>query len=302
LAAALILSLVFNGLLAFSDAVQTAVAGAASAVGLVTVLAAERAAHDRTGVRLAEARRLAARRADSAARATAGLAAERAASRKLRDANARLTDSAARTSARLAAERAAHGETRERLAETERVADRRAKKLARTSARRAALAATLKKRNDAGKRAVAAARRANARILKTAGRLVAVMPAKAIPYGGAAVIAGATAWEIRDMCVTTRDINELAAALAPEGAADRGEPAVCGMEVPDRRELLEAATAVPEKAWNRAREALGGLGSIEAASWLAMEFPDIPPDALELWRELAERSERWWSLWRRGGE
>jgi len=239
LAAALILSLVFNGLLAFSDAVQTAVAGAASAVGLVTVLAAERAAH---------------------------------------------------------------GETRERLAETERVADRRAKKLARTSARRAALAATLKKRNDAGKRAVATARRANARILKTAGRLVAVMPAKAIPYGGAAVIAGATAWEIRDMCVTTRDINELAAALAPEGAADRGEPAVCGMEVPDRRELLEAATAAPEKAWNRAREALGGLGSIEAASWLAMEFPDIPPDALELWRELAERSERWWSLWRRGGE
>jgi len=32
----------------------------------------------------------------------------------------------------------------------------------------------------------------------------------------------------------------------------------------------------------------------------AMEFPDIPPDALERWRELAERPERWWNLWRTG--
>ncbi len=242
-AALLVLSLALNGFLAFSDAVHTAVAGAASAVGLVTVLAAERTA-----------------------------------SRKLRDANARLTESVARTSARLAAER---GALRKAGAE---------------------LGVARRERDALRRRVRDTARRVNARLLKTATWMAAAAPAKAIPYGGAVVIASATALEIREICQTVRDMERLAAAPVPEGDPDLGEPTVCGIEVPDGGQLLEAARSAPEKAWNRAREALGGLGSVESAGGLAMEFPDIPPDILERWRELAERPERWWGLWRRGGE
>ncbi len=157
--AALALSLLFNGLLIFSDAVQTAVATVASTAGLRTV---------------------AARQADDIARTSAMLADERDASRK----------------------------TKSTLAEMR------------------------KERDAARNRAKNLAERVNRRLLAAAARKVTVIPAKAIPGFGAGVIVAATAWELRDMCETMKDMSELTRTFDSETEPTAEAPTVCSMDVP----------------------------------------------------------------------
>lgn len=90
------------------------------------------------------------------------------------------------------------------------------------------------------------------RVTFASSRNVATVFAEALPVVGIGVIAGATAWEIRDSCEMMKDLRELDVAFNPESAIEGTE--VCGMDVPDRAEVWQRARESPAEAWNRARE------------------------------------------------
>ena len=282
--AVLVLSLLFNGLLIFSDAAQTAVAAAASAVGLRTV---------------------AARQADNVARTSAMLAAERDASRKIQTTldETRKERDAARKQARdadrtLAAERDASRKTQATLDETRKERDA-ARKQARNADRTKVKLAEVQRESDVNRQRVKdTAERVNRRIQRAAAREVAVMPAEAIPVFGASAIVAATAWELRDMCETVKDMTELERAFDSERARAAEVPTVCSKEVPDRKELLEKAMSAPAETWESVRAALDNLGSAEIAENRLPEILNVPQDAFEwskgAWEGQMKNFELWW--------
>lgn len=69
------------------------------------------------------------------------------------------------------------------------------------------------------------------RITNTAKRSASSLPAKVAPVFGTAMAAGMTLWDIKDMCDTLRDMNELKSA---HGLPATDHSAVCGMKLPGR--------------------------------------------------------------------
>ncbi len=184
------------------------------------------------------------------------------------------------------------------LAETRKERDV-ARRQAKDAARAKAKLVELQKATDvARKRTKDTAERVNRRLQKAAAREVAVMPAETMPFIGATVIVAATAWELHDMCETVKDMSELTREFDIESASAAETPTVCSMEVPDRKELLERARSAPGKVLNKTREALDGLGSIEAGSDLAPEILALPQDALEwskgTWQDQMKNFRLWW--------
>lgn len=109
----------------------------------------------------------------------------------------------------------------------------------------------------------------------SATREVASMPAEAIPYLGAAVIVGATALEIRDMCNNLQDLAELQSIIDPSSTAAPEVLTVCSIEVPTRTEVVDAISNAPEQAWLAARNALPSIEDIRSIEvseidWSAM--------------------------------
>ena len=96
----------------------------------------------------------------------------------------------------------------------------------------------------------------------SASREVASMPAEAIPYLGAAIIVGVTALEIRDMCANLQDLAELQQLIDPSAAPAPDAQTVCAIEVPTKREVVEALSNAPEQAWNAARDAMPSISEL----------------------------------------
>ncbi|WP_300441652.1 hypothetical protein [Zoogloea sp.] len=67
------------------------------------------------------------------------------------------------------------------------------------------------------------------RVIHTATRAASSLPAKVAPLAGAAVAVGMTLWDIKDMCDTLHDINEMNLAFGHPAADTRR---VCGIKVP----------------------------------------------------------------------
>ncbi len=67
------------------------------------------------------------------------------------------------------------------------------------------------------------------RVIHTATRAASSLPAKVAPLAGAAVAVGMTLWDIKDMCDTLHDINEMNEVFG-HPAADTQR--VCGIKVP----------------------------------------------------------------------
>ena len=103
------------------------------------------------------------------------------------------------------------------------------------------------------------------RATKTAARSVGSMAGEALPFVGVAVIVGATAFEIKDLCATIKDMNELKRAFDPSLIPDEAETTVCSITVPTKEELRASAKAAPKAAWAKAR-------SVIPSSY---EFPDV---------------------------
>lgn len=127
--------------------------------------------------------------------------------------------------------------------------------------------------------------RISRRAVVTSSREVGSMAAEAIPYIGAAVIVGATALELKDLCDTLKDMGELQRALTPEAAPSAEETTVCNQPIPTRDELWEAAKGAPKAAWHTARDAIPTLEDVKN-----FEMPHV--EWKEAWSAAAEGSEK----------
>ncbi len=67
------------------------------------------------------------------------------------------------------------------------------------------------------------------RVINTATRAVSTLPEKVVPVVGTVVAVGMTLWDVKDMCETLRDINEMNAVF---GYPSADEHRVCGIKVP----------------------------------------------------------------------
>jgi hypothetical protein len=85
----------------------------------------------------------------------------------------------------------------------------------------------VKARRDAAAKKVSS--RVVPRVVHTATRAASSLPAKVVPLTGAAVAIGMTLWDIKDMCDTLRDINEMNEVFG-QPLADTQK--VCGIKVP----------------------------------------------------------------------
>lgn len=74
-------------------------------------------------------------------------------------------------------------------------------------------------------------KRVNQRMKKAVLREIAVKPAEVLPLIGTAVIVGATAWELRDLCETMKDMEELKKMFNTESTPENDVVTVCGKEV-----------------------------------------------------------------------
>lgn len=125
------------------------------------------------------------------------------------------------------------------------------------------------------------------RAVKTAKREVASMPGEAIPYIGTAIIVGATALEISDLCSTLKDMTALKRAFDLDFVQSEEELEVCSIKIPPKQEILAAVKASPKKAWDAAREASPTWEEIKN-----LEMPDLTWD--ELWVSTKESSTNVW--------
>ena len=102
------------------------------------------------------------------------------------------------------------------------------------------------------------------RARKSASREVGSMAGEALPWVGTAVIVGVTTLELRDLCQTITDMNELKRAFDPTLVPDENQRTVCSMEVPSRQELWEATTSSPQRAWEQASAVMPTMDDIRS--------------------------------------
>jgi len=100
--------------------------------------------------------------------------------------------------------------------------------------------------------------RVGARQARSAARNVASAPGKTIPVVGAALIAGATAWDIYEACELLNDLDQLATAFGNSSARIQRQK-VCGLPVPTQAGLLQRAQANWRGVYDEAAKELQGL-------------------------------------------
>ena len=105
---------------------------------------------------------------------------------------------------------------------------------------------------------------------RSAARSVASMPGEAIPWIGTAVIVGVTSLEIRDLCLTMKDMTALQRAFDPSFKTNEDDLEVCAIKVPPKEEIIAAVKASPGKAWEAAKKATPSLEDIRD-----MTMPDV---------------------------
>lgn len=118
----------------------------------------------------------------------------------------------------------------------------------------------------------ATADRISKRAVVTSSREVGSMAGEAIPYVGAAVIIGATALELKDLCETLKDMSELQRAISPETMPSEDEKTVCNQPIPTRDELWETVKRSPKAAWQTARGAIPTLEEITNFASLEVDW------------------------------
>jgi hypothetical protein len=130
---------------------------------------------------------------------------------------------------------------------------------------------TFKGKKVALKKAVAqTSEQIGKRSARSAARNIASMPGEAIPWIGTAVIVGVTSMEVRDLCLTMKDMIELQRAFDPSLTTNDDDLKVCAVTVPPKEEIMAAVKASPSKAWEIAKESTPSLEDIKG-----MEMPDM---------------------------
>ena len=102
------------------------------------------------------------------------------------------------------------------------------------------------------------------RARNSASRELGSMAGEALPWVGTAVIVGVTTLELRDLCQTITDMNELRRAFDPTLVPDENQRTVCSMEVPTRQELWDATKSSPQRAWEQASAVMPTMDNIRS--------------------------------------
>ena len=136
-----------------------------------------------------------------------------------------------------------------------------------------------------------AAKRTVARSIKSVKRGLATLAGKAVPFVGVAVSVGVTAWEIKDLCETIRDMNGISKEIDPLKPTADNETTVCSAPVPATEEVLRKVAASPHAVWQASKKFVPELPSLSdtevftAGIWVdTKEFLGSQWDKLEFWR------------------
>ena len=133
-----------------------------------------------------------------------------------------------------------------------------------------------------------AANRSRTRLLRSASRSVATVPAKALPYAGAFVVAGLTAVEIKELCETMRDMDRIKRMIDDPDAEAESEPAVCPVPVPSRQQLLERIEGSAQRAWVESKKYVPDLPDWDDVpnSWREALQDTVPAILRDTWERL----------------
>lgn len=140
-----------------------------------------------------------------------------------------------------------------------------------------------------------AAKRTVARSVKSVKRGLATLAGKAFPVAGVVVSVGVTAWEIKDLCDTIRDMNGISREIDPSQPTVENETAVCSVPVPTTEEILRKVAESPHTVWRASREFVPELPSLS----------DTEAFTADIWTSTREFLDSWWGrfeFWRREGE
>lgn len=117
-----------------------------------------------------------------------------------------------------------------------------------------------------------AANRTLTRSVNSVKRSLATLAGKALPFAGAAVAVGVTAWEIEDHCETIRDMNSIRRQIDPSEAAADSETTVCSMPVPTVEQIWAQIKVSPQKAWEESKDFVPDLKPLMEIRDFTTEF------------------------------
>lgn len=112
-----------------------------------------------------------------------------------------------------------------------------------------------------------------------ASRNVASLPGEALPLLGTALVVGVTAWDIHDLCLTIKDLNEINNAF---GHPVEDEKAICGMKVPSKEQVISDSKRNWQSAYKVAADSINQVGNAMVAptppnlSWSEMKTVVCP--------------------------
>ena len=138
------------------------------------------------------------------------------------------------------------------------------------------------------------------RLVGSAQRNFAAMPAEALPWFGVSVILAATAWEVFDLCEALKDNHELAVAFNPGLKMTDDIAQVCATKVPTHEELFDQMASAPSGIWERAKETYSNM-EVSAPSIvdLGTYVAAAKTTAIKLSEEAQNESK---SLWQKANE
>ena len=140
-----------------------------------------------------------------------------------------------------------------------------------------------------------AAKRSRDRLVTSIGRSILTAPGKALPYAGIAIVGGLTVWEIKDLCATIRDMDEIQkAAGTPE--AEVGSEFIDYCVRPDLAVEHAVGTwkSYPRKEWREYKKYVPDLPGWEDIpdSWREAWRSTVPDDLFGVFSDTLDRMKR----------
>lgn len=127
--------------------------------------------------------------------------------------------------------------------------------------------------------AKSAAKRSGTRLLTSATRKVATLPGQALPYLGTVIAVAVTAAEIKALCDTMRDFDEIQKSVGVSEAEAEGEMSVCSVRVPSGERVVAQMMVSGRRAWDDSEKYI----------------PDLPS-----WEEIQSKGRNYWpDIWDR---
>ncbi len=121
---------------------------------------------------------------------------------------------------------------------------------------------------------VSVAKRSRKRLVNSVARSVVTATGKALPYAGVAIVVGLTAWEIKDLCSTIRDLDEIRRAVGESKAETESEPIDCSRPDLAAKRAVAKMTSYSREAWEENKKYVPDLP----------DWEDIPDSWRDDWR------------------